>query len=72
MTQLLERAIRRVHELSPSEQDAIAALMLDEVEDEDCWNTAFSGSQRELGALAREALAAHRAGGSEPLEPDRP
>lgn len=52
MTQLLERAIEAARKLSASEQDAIAALILEELADERRWEEAFAGSQDRLAELA--------------------
>lgn len=62
MTQMLEEAIRVVKELPEPEQDAIAAAMLAEVEDERRWADSFARSHEILAELAREALEEHRAG----------
>jgi hypothetical protein len=55
MTQLLEQALNAVRNLSDSDQDAIAALILAELEDEQRWEAAFSQSQDKLAALAQKA-----------------
>ena len=63
MTQLLERAIEAVQKLPDSAQDAIAALMLEQVDDDRAWDAAFAGSQEKLARLAakaREDIAAGR------------
>ncbi len=52
MTQLLEKAIREISELSVSEQDIIATIILDELLDEKKWDTAFAKSQDKLSKLA--------------------
>ncbi len=52
MTVLLERALAEVSKLPPEEQDVIAALILDILEDEQEWDTAFAASQDELSKLA--------------------
>ena len=54
MTQALEKAIAAVKALSAEEQDAIAALILEELEDEQRWDKAFAGSQDQLARLAKE------------------
>jgi len=55
MTQLLTQAIKKVHDLPPSEQDAIAAIILDELADEERWSAAFAKSQNQLAKLAEKA-----------------
>ncbi|HEX2204692.1 MAG TPA: hypothetical protein VHG91_15390 [Longimicrobium sp.] len=71
MTSLLEQAIRAAQALPETEQDAIAAAILAEIEDEQRWTAAFERSADALEALADEALAEHRAGRTLPLDPDR-
>ena len=62
MTQLLEKALSEVAKLPPSEQDALAAILLDEIASEQKWGELFAKSQDKLAELAEEALAEHRAG----------
>lgn len=52
MTGLLEKAIAELTKLPDEEQDAIAAMILAELEDENRWDDAFSASQDELSELA--------------------
>jgi hypothetical protein len=68
---MLEKAIRVAKTLPESEQDAIAATILAEIEDEQRWTEAFEKSPDTLSELAREALAEHRAGRTLPLDADR-
>lgn len=63
MTQLLQKAIAEVQRLPESEQDALAAILLDEIEDQRRWDEAFAGSQDQLAQLAakvREDICAGR------------
>jgi hypothetical protein len=62
MTQLLEKALTQIAKLSESEQDALATILLEEIESEERWSEAFARSQEKLAELAREALADHAAG----------
>jgi hypothetical protein len=62
MTHLLEQAYQRTIQLSDADQDAIAALILEEIEDEARWTRSFSRSAEALSRLAEEALVEHRAG----------
>ncbi len=71
MTDLLEQAIRAAQALPEAEQDALAATILAEIEDERRWAAAFDRSADRLSELANEALAEHRAGRTLPLDPDR-
>jgi hypothetical protein len=53
MTDLLEKALRKAARLPGAEQDRIAQLILDEIEDKACWQASFARSQDQLAALAR-------------------
>ncbi len=70
MTKLLEQAIAKVMQLPETEQDAIAAFILEELEDEARWDSAFSQSQDMLAKLAAEALAEDQAGKTQELDPE--
>ena len=54
MTQLLQHAIAELQKLSDSEQDATAAVILEEIADEDHWQSAFADSQDELSRIAEK------------------
>lgn len=60
MTTLLDKALREVTKLPPEEQDAIAAILLQEIASEQRWATAFANSQDALAKMAEEALAEYR------------
>ncbi|MBW4650044.1 MAG: hypothetical protein KME06_15330 [Kastovskya adunca ATA6-11-RM4] len=70
MTDLLERAIAKLKTLPASEQDAIAAMILEELEDEARWDATFAKSQDVLAKLAAEAMAEYRAGKTQELNPE--
>lgn len=70
MTVLLEKAFAEVARLSDPEQDALAGWILEEIAAERRWDDAFAGSCDLLQQMASEALAEHRAGKSEVLDPD--
>ena len=70
MTELLERAITRLQTLPESEQNAIASIILDEIEDERRWDEAFSRSPDILAKLAASAMAEYRAGKAQELDPE--
>lgn len=70
MTRLLEQAVAKVKRLSTAEQDAIANLILDELEDEARWEKRFAQSQDALAKLGAEAMAEDRAGKTQELDPD--
>ena len=54
MTQLLEEAIQQIHNLPAAQQDAIAAVILDELADEQQWDAAFARSQDKLARMAEK------------------
>lgn len=67
MTKLLEKALQEVAKLPASEQDAVAAILLDEIASEQRWADSFAKSQDQLAKLAQEALAEYNAGRTKPL-----
>lgn len=67
MTQLLEKALNEVAKLPADEQDALAAILLDELASEQRWSESFAKSQDILAKLAEEALDEHIAGKTNPL-----
>jgi hypothetical protein len=71
MTELLQRAFNEASKLPDQEQDAVASWLLAEIESERRWDEAFSSSQQLLSELAEEALAEHRAGQTQDLDPDK-
>jgi hypothetical protein len=71
MTQLLEEAFRKASALSEADQDALAAAILADIEDERRWSESFAASQDLLAELAEEARDEHAAGRTLPLDPER-
>lgn len=71
MSRLLDRAFAEAAKLPESEQEAIAALVLAELDSERKWDDLFAKSQDVLSKLAREARDEYRAGQTEPLDPDK-
>ena len=67
MTQLLEKAISAVSKLPENDQDALAAILLDEIASEQRWSELFAQSQGALEKLAAEALAEHISGKTRPF-----
>ena len=69
-TRSLERAIAKAATLPAEDQDALAALIVAEIDDERRWEDRFNDhrSPRLLERLAAEALAEDEAGLTEPLE----
>ena len=70
MTELLEQAIARLKTLPTDKQDAIATLILEEIEDERRWDESFARSPDLLAKLAAEAMVEYRAGKTQELNPD--
>ena len=70
MTELLEQAIARLKTLPSSEQDAIATMILEELEDERSWDESFTRSPDLLSKLASEAMLEYRAGKTQELDPE--
>lgn len=64
MTQLLEQALAQLEKLPQDEQDAIAALILEEIADERRWDESFARSQDRLAELAREISSEHNGAAS--------
>ena len=70
MTELLERAIAKLKTLSASEQDALASMILEELEDERRWDRSFSCSPDALAKLAATAMVEYHAGKTQELDPE--
>jgi hypothetical protein len=60
MTDLLERTITKLRYLSVEQQDAIAMMILEELEDDGKWDRSFESSQNLLAKLAGEAMLEYR------------
>lgn len=70
MTKLLEQAIAKLKTRPTNEQDSIATLILEEIEDDNRWDESFARSPDLLAKLAAEAMAEHRAGKTQELDPE--
>ena len=62
MTQLLDDVIKKITKLPDAEQDALAALLIDELEDEQRWDESFAKSQDKLAAMSAKVDEDVRAG----------
>jgi hypothetical protein len=71
VTTLLQQAFAEAAKLPAAEQDLLASRLLAELEAEDDFDRAVARSSDMLARLATEALAEHRAGRTEPLDPER-
>jgi hypothetical protein len=67
MTRLLETAISQITKLPDADQDAVAAIVLEEMASDKRWSASFAGSQDMLAKLAQQALADYTAGRTKPL-----
>ena len=70
MTKALEQAFQEASKLPASEQDVLAEAILAEICAEEEWEKLLSSSPDVLERLADEALAEHRAGRTQPLDPE--
>ena len=68
MGRLLEKAISEASKLPDSEQEAIGAWLLAEMESEYRWGELFGSA---LERMADEALEEHEHGLTTPLDPDQ-
>ena len=68
MTKLLEQAMSRASQQPEQNQDAIASLILRELDDEAAWDETFAKSPEKLERMADEARAEHAAGLTRPLD----
>ena len=71
MTERLEQAIAQLKTLPTDKQDAIATLILEELEEEQRWDDSFASSPDLLAKLAAEAMAEYRAGEIQELDPEK-
>jgi hypothetical protein len=71
MGELLEKAISEASKLPQSEQEAIGAWLLAEMESERRWVELLGRSSNALERMAHEALEQHEHGLTTPLDPDQ-
>jgi hypothetical protein len=71
MTELLEKAFKKISEELPEfEQDAFAQWLLKLIEDDErLWDKQFNASAEKLEALAKKALTEYAEGRTEVLDP---
>jgi hypothetical protein len=70
MTEALKKAFEAASRLPDRAQDELAAAIVEELGADERWEAALAQSQGALERLANEALREHRAGRTEPLDPD--
>lgn len=68
VTGLLEKALRRVQALSNEEQDAIAAQILESLDDEEIWERSFRNNPEKMRTLAQQARDEHLRKETRPLD----
>ena len=71
MEGLLEKAISEASKLPPSEQEAIGAWLLAELQSERRWTELFGSPSDTLERMADDALEQHARGLTTPLDPDK-
>ena len=71
MTALLQQAFAKAAKLGDSEQEVLASRLLAEMADEDEFDRAIACSSDKLASLAWEAIAEHRNGQTEALDPGK-
>ena len=70
MSEMLNMAVEQVKRPPADQQNAIAAIILEEIADERRWHTAFARSYDALERLAAEAEEEDRKGLTQALAPD--
>jgi hypothetical protein len=68
MTQALSAAVATAAQLSEEEQDALAAILLEEMESEERWSALFADSPNLLERMAKEAIQDFQAGRIQPID----
>jgi hypothetical protein len=69
MDKMLERALAEINKLLEEEQEAIACVIIDEIEAEKAWEERFARSQDRLAELARRAGERIADGSTLPFDP---
>ncbi|WP_169977199.1 hypothetical protein [Tautonia rosea] len=72
MSRLMEQAIEKIRQLPESEQDALASIVLQEIESERRWEELFARPESSdlLSRMADQALTEAKAGRATPLDLD--
>jgi hypothetical protein len=71
MTKALQEAIERLKQVPEDRQDALAALLLHELEEDERWARSTAAHSEKLQGFVRDVLEANRRGECEPLDPDQ-
>ena len=68
MSQALSAAVATAAQLPEEEQDALAAILLEEMKSEEHWSALFADSQNLLEQMANQAMQDFQAGRVEPID----
>jgi len=68
MTQALSAAVATAAQLPEDEQNALAAILLEEMESEERWGALFADSQNLLERMANEVMQDFEAGRVHPID----
>ena len=71
MTTLLQKAFAQAQNLTPPDQDALAKLILDEMQSDAKWEAVLAKSPEKVAKLGDKAWAEHEAGLTQPLDPNQ-
>ena len=68
MTQALSTAVATAAQLPEEEQDALVAILLEEMESKERWSALFADSPNLLERMANEAIQDFQAGRVQPID----
>jgi hypothetical protein len=71
MTKALQQAIERLKQAPAERQDALAALLLHELDEDERWAQSTAANSDKLRGFVEGVLEADRRGECEPLDPDQ-
>jgi hypothetical protein len=71
MTKTLQQAIERLQQAPEDRQDALAALVLHELDEDERWANSTAAHVEKLRDLVQDVLEADRRGECQPLDPDQ-
>ena len=71
MTKALQQAIELLQKAPEDRQDALAALLMHELEEDERWCRSTAANEEKLQNLVREVLDADRRGECDSLDPEK-
>ena len=71
MTKALEKVIERLQQMPEDRQDAFAALLLHEIDEDERWIQSTASNEKKLRGLVNDVLDADRRGDCKPLDPEQ-